>query len=478
MQISRLQINGLKQEYKVIVAAKDIEKKVEERLQAIGKTVRLPGFRAGKTPFSILKQRYGGQALEEALNHTVTSSIGKIIKDNSLRQASQPNVSIVTFDEGKDLELKVDVEVLPEIQVQDFSKIALEKLQVQITDAEVDKKLAELVSNHKKYQALTKERVTKNGDMLQLDVVVDVDGKSFAGFGKQMHVTLGSEEKLLFGNIEAALEGVKLGDKIDVKDQFPEEFADKTLAGKPVHFHFTVSKIEEPVQFKLDEEFAKEMGCESVDDLKNRLKESMEKEYGNLARLRLKRHLLDNLSQEYTFDLPEILVKGEFEGIWKRLQEELAQAKAQGTLDPEDDRPESELKKEYEGIAARRVRLGLLISEVSAANKITVSEEEIRQAIFAEAMRYPRQMKEVFEFYRKNQQAVDQIAAPILEDKVVDFILAGATLTEKKVSTEQLIELIRGVVPGFEEEDSKKPVEKKPKAATKSKTTKAKGATE
>lgn len=478
MQISQLQVNGLKQEYKVIVPAKDIEKKVEERLQAIGKNVRMPGFRPGKTPFSILKQRYGGQALEEALNHAVNSSVGKIIKDNSLRQASQPSVSIVTFDEGKDLELKVDVEVLPEIQVQDFSKISLEKLQVEITEAQIDKKLEELVSSHKKYQELKKERAAKKGDLLQLDVVTEVDGKPFTGFGKQMHVALGAEEKLLFGNIESALEGAKLNSKVDVDDRFPEDFGDKNLAGKPVKFHFTITKIEEPIKFKLDEAFAKEMGCESVDDLKKRVKESMEKEYSNLARLRLKRHLLDKLAENYNFGLPETLVKNEFEGIWKRLQEELAQAKEQGTLDPEDDRPEEELRKEYQGIAERRVRLGLLISEVSRLNKINVTEEEIRQAIFAEAMRYPRQMKEVFEFYRKNQQAVDHLAAPILEDKVVDFILAGASLKEKNVSTDELIELIRGVVPGFEEEDSKTK-EKKPKAAkSKSKTAKAKGTEE
>lgn len=478
MQISQLQVNGLKQEYKVIVPAKDIEKKVEERLQAIGKNVRMPGFRPGKTPFSILKQRYGGQALEEALNQAVNSGVKTIIKDYSLRQASNPNVSIVTFDEGKDLELKVDVEVLPEVKIKDFSKISLEKLQVEISEAEINKKMDDLVSGHKKYQELKKERAAKKGDMLHLDVVAEVDGKPFSGFGKQMHVTLGAEEKLLFGNIESALEGAKLNSKVDVDDRFPEDFGDKKLARQPVKFHFTITKIEEPVQFKLDEAFAKEMGCESVDDLKKRVKESMDKEYGNLARLRLKRHLLDKLAEEYNFDLPETLVKNEFEGIWKRLQEELAQAKEQGTLEPEDDRPEEELRMEYQGIAERRVRLGLLISEVSRLNKISVSEEEIRQAIFAEAMRYPRQMKEVFEFYRKNQQAVDHLAAPILEDKVVDFILAGASLKEKNVSTEELIELIRGVVPGFEEDDTK-PTEKKPKAAkAKSKTAKAKGAQE
>ncbi|WP_032112680.1 trigger factor [Candidatus Paracaedibacter symbiosus] len=476
MQISQLQVNGLKQEYKVIVPAKDIEKKVEERLQAIGKNVRLPGFRPGKTPFNILKQRYGGQALEEALNHTVNSSVGQIIKDNSLRQATQPNVSIVTFDEGKDLELKVDVEVLPEIQVKDFSKISLEKLKVEITDAEITKKIDELLAGHKKYQELTKERAAKKGDMLHLDVSVEVAGKPFAGFGKQMQVVLGAEEKLLFGNIESALEGAKLHGKVDVDDQFPDDFGDKKLAGQPVKFHFTITKIEEPIKFKLDEAFVKEMGCETVDDLKNRIKESLDKEYSNLARLRLKRHLLDNLSDVYKFDLPETLVKNEFEGIWKRLQDELAHAKEQGTLEPEDDRPEEELRQEYQGIAERRVRLGLVISEVSRLNKINVSEEEIRQAIFQEAMRYPRQMKEVFEFYRKNPQAVDHLAAPILEDKVVDFILAGASLKEKKVSTDQLIELIRGVVPGFEEETSDKPKAKKPKAAAKSKTAKAKGA--
>lgn len=474
MQISQLQVNGLKQEYKVVVPAKDMEKKVEERLQAIGKNIRMPGFRPGKTPFFILKQRYGSQALEESLNQVVNSSLTTLAKEYSLRQTSHPTISVITFEEGKDLELKVDVEVLPEIVVKDFNKISLEKLQVEISDTDINKRIDSLLSHHKKYQDLKEERVSKKGDLVHVDVVSFLKGKPFSDFGKQMRISLGAEEKLLFTRIEPALEGVKLKSKVDVEDSFPEDFSDKKLAGQPIKFHLTVTKIEERVHFKLDELFAKEMGCKSIDDLKKLVKESLQKEYNNLARLRLKRHLLDNLAGDYNFDLPETLVKKEFEDIWNRLKEELLKAKEQGTLEEEDERSEEELRLEYQSIAERRVCLGLLISEISRLNKISVSEDEIRQAIFAEAMRYPQQTKEVFDYYRKHQQAVERLSAPILEDKVVDFILTKVSLTEKNVNTEELIELIRGVVPGFEK-DEIKPKKKKPKVArTKSTTAKTK----
>lgn len=476
MQISKLQVIGLKQEYKVVVPAQDIQKKIDQILQTFGQGTKLPGFRPGKVPVAVLKNRYGPQAMKEALDQTISSGVRQIVQDNSLRQATQPSINIVSFEENKDLELTVAIEVLPDINISDFSKISLEKLVVEIPETEVSKKIDELVESHKKYKDLEEPRASKKGDLLHLDVNAKVDDKPFSGFGSHMHITLGAEEPILFGNIEKALDGSKAGDKVDVEDNFPKDFGDKKLAGKKVQFHFTVTKIEEPIKFKLDETFAKEMGCESVDDLKKRLRESIEKEYSNLARLRLKRHLLDNLSENYKFELPETLVKNEFDGIWKRLQEEMAQARTQGTLDPEDDRPENELRSEYEEIAERRVRLGLLISEVSRINKINVSDEELRQAVYAEAMRYPRQMKEVMEFYRKNSQALDHLAAPILEDKVVDFILAGASLKEKKVKTDELIEAIRGVVPGFEEEsDSKKAESSKKTTASKSRTAKAKG---
>ena len=474
MKISRTSATGLKQEYSVVVPSSDMETKIQERLVVLGKKVKMPGFRPGMIPTTILKQRYGADAMQEALENVVTSAVKQISKDNEIRQASQPKISVDKFDEGTDVEFKVEFEVLPAVDLKGFDKIKLEKLIVDLPEAEIKKKIDEIVTRHKKFQPLAKERAAKEGDLVHLDVAkATVDGKPFKGFEKHMHVVVGSEEHLLSGALEAGLKGAKSSETVELTEKFAADFSDKAIAGKDLKLSLKVTKIEEPAKAELNDDLAKEFGCEGVDDFKKRIRESMEGEYTNLSRMRLKRHLLDALNTEYSFDLPESMVENEFNSIWTRLQEELAQAKANGTLEDDDNRPESELKKEYREISERRVRLGLVISEVAREKKIKVEEQEIRQAIFQEAMRYPKQVKQVFEFFQKNPAAVDQIAAPILEDKVVDFILNEVKLSEKKVSPEGLIEAIRGVVPGYEldETDGKDSAKK----ASKGKSSKSKG---
>lgn len=461
MQISQTINEGLKREYKVTVAAKDFDAHVTERLQILGQKAKLPGFRPGKAPQHILMQRFGDQATEEALEKVINTGVQKLLKDHSLRQANRPKVDVVTYGNGQDLEYKVGVEILPEIEVKDFTGIKLEKLVVTLEDKEVEEKLKSLADERKKFKDLEKARAAKSGDLVHLDLDVIVDGKSRRDFGKNIQVELGSKDKLIFETLESKLEGAKTGDALTLEDKVIDDINDATLAGKTVTLKVSVTNIQERQKFKLDEELAKDLGLETIDQVREQVQKSMQGEYDNLSRLRLKRHLLDALAEQYGFELPPSMVENEFNAIWQRLQDEIKAAKDAGQNPDVDDKDEEALKTEYRQISERRVRLGLLISEVARINKIHTTEEEIRRAIFAEAMRYPRHMQQVIEFYRKNQAAVEQLAAPILEDKVVDFILTGVSLKERAVDVPQLMELIKGVVPGYEEDDA---AEKKPKA--------------
>ncbi len=473
MQISQTLNEGLKREYKITVAAKDFDAHVIERLQVLGQKVKLPGFRPGKAPQHVLMQRFGEQATQEALEKVINSGVQKLIKDHSLRQANRPKVDVVSFAQGQDLEYKVDIEILPEIEVKDFKDINLEKLIVNLENEEIEQKLKELVEDRKKFKDLDKARAAKKGDLVHLELDVIIDGKSRRDFGKNIQVELGSKDKLIFENLEAKLEGVNVGDELNVEDKVISDINDDSLAGKNVTLKVSVKNIQERQKFKLDDEFAKDLGLETVDQVREQVQKSLQGEYDNLARLRLKRHLLDALSERYTFDLPQSMVDNEFNAIWQRLQEELKAAKETGQSSDVDDKDEAELKAEYRAISERRVRLGLLISEIARLNKIQTTEEEVRRAIFAEAMRYPRHMQQVIEFYRKNPAAVEQLAAPILEDKVVDFILGSVLLKERAVKVSELMELIKGVVPGYEEDEA---TAEKPKAkAAKEKTSKSKG---
>jgi trigger factor len=474
MQISQTLSEGLKREFTITLAAKDFDQSVIERLTILGQKAKLPGFRPGKAPQHVLKQRFGAQATEEALEKVINSGVQKLLKEHNLRQATRPKIDVVSFGDGKDVEYKVALEILPEIEVKTFSDIKLEKLIVTLADKEVEEKLEELAKDRKKFKDLEKARAAKKGDLLHLDLEVVIDGKVRKDFSKHIHVELGTSERLIFEQLESKLEGVKVGEKLELEDTIISEIDDPALAGKKATLKITITNIQELQKFKVDEELAKEMGVETLDELRQQVQKSLQTEYDNLSRLRLKRHLLDALAEKYEFELPATMVENEFNAIWKRLQDELKAAEESGQPNDADGKSETELQTEYRQISERRVRLGLLISEIARLNKIQTTEEEIRRAIFSEAMRYPRHMQQVIDFYRKNPAAVEQLAAPILEDKVVDFILAGVSLKERTVEVPQLLKEIKGVVPGFEDEEEASESNAKTKTS-KEKTSKAKG---
>lgn len=478
MQISQTNKDGLKHSFKVIVTADNFSHHVAEKLQAIGKKVKLPGFRPGKVPANILKQRYIGDATEEALNKVVNTAVRQIIKDNSLRQLHQPEVDIVSFEENKDLEFSVTIETLPNIVVQDFKHIALEKLVVALNDRDVADVLSKDAAEHKSFVALKKERSAKKGDEVSISCVATMGGAAFKHLPETFNVELSDEAFILFPELKKGLEGKKVGDVVQIAETFSAQ-ANPEFVGKTVDITATVTEIKERAVFKADLDFAKELGFETFDALQEAARKKTQNYYDGIARLYLKRHLLDTLAKEYTFDLPASMVDAEFEDIWTRLQAEIKDAREAGTLDPEDDKPEDELRAEYKGIAERRVRLGLLISEIGQVNKMQLTEEEKRRAVFQEAMRYPQQMLEVVEYFRKNPGALDRIVAPIMEDKVVDFILDAAQLTETTVDIVELKKKVSGIIPGFFEDEDIVESQKTPAAAKeKPKAKKAKGQSE
>jgi trigger factor len=468
MQVTETQTDGLKHEYKVVIAAGDIAEKMKHRLQEIGKKVRVPGFRPGKVPVSILKQRFGSSVMGEVLERAVSDSSNQAINERGLRPALQPKIEIVSFDEGKDLEYTMALEILPEITTMDFAKIQLESLAIEVPDPEVQAVLERLAGSHKKTQALSKKRKARSGDVLVIDFRGSVDGEELPGMSAEgHHLELGSNR--FEAGFEEQLVGVDVGEEPQVAVTFPEAYVNDKLAGKEAIFQVKVQEILETVPMEINDDLAVALGEENLESLKGKVRQQIEQDYGQVARARLKRALLDQLAEGHDFPVPSGMLDAEFEVIWKQLKED----HEQGRIDPEDeDKDEEVLKAEYRAIAERRVRLGLLLSEVGHQNDIDVTQDEVNRALMQEAQRHQGHEREVFDFYQKSPEAMANLRAPIFEDKVIDFITALAKVTERKITPQEL-----------QDEDSAAGPAAKPKkktagksAAKKTKATKGKAA--
>ncbi len=436
MQITETSATGLRREFKVVIPAKDIESRVHDRLSEIGKSVKIPGFRPGKVPLPFLKQRYGQSVMGEVLDGAVNDSSRKAIEDNKLRPALQPKVEVTKFEDGSDLEFNMAVELLPEFEPADMAGVEITKPVVAIDDAAVDEAIKRIADSRKSSEPVAKKRAAKKGDIAVIDFDGSVDGEKRPGMkGEGYELELGSGS--FIPGFEDQLVGVKPGEHKTVEVTFPEGYHAAELAGKAAVFEVDVKELRVPKAPEIDDEFAKSIGFEGgLDALKGAIRERMQADYGNLSRLRAKRQLLDRLAELHDFAVPQGMVDIEFDQIWQRLQEELKQ----GGGEPEDkEKDEETLKAEYRAIAERRVRLGLLLSEVGRRNNVTVTREELSRAVIAEAQRYPGQEQQVFEFFKNNPQAVESLRAPIFEDKVVDFILGQVKVTEAPVSVEELM---------------------------------------
>ena len=433
MNITETKSEGLKKEYKVVVSAADFAEKIDSKIKQISKTVKLPGFRAGKAPFEMLKKKYHDSVIGEVMDEVVRNGATEVVKTNNLRPAMQPEVKITSFADGKDLEFEVSLENLPEIKLRDFSKVKLDKYMAEVPTEEVEKALKYMSEAHKE-TVLAEGKKAAKGDVVMIDFVGSVDGVEFqGGKGNNYPLELGSGS--FIPGFEDQLIGTEAGAKVDVNVKFPENYHAKDLAGKDAVFVVDVKEVREPKVVEINDEFAKTLGAQSLEILKEDIKNRIKADYENASRMKIKRQLLDVLDAEYKFESPKTLVDAEYKSIVSQYE----QAKKYNQLDAsEKEKSEDELLKEYKDIALRRVKLGLLLSEVGQDAKISIKPEDINAAIMNEAKKYPGQEKAVLDYYLKNKSAVEALKAPIFEEKIVDYIISKAQVDEKIVSVEEL----------------------------------------
>jgi len=455
MQVTETSAEGLKRAFSIIVPANEIESRIDSRLAEIGQTANLPGFRPGKIPAGILKQRFGDSVMGEVLEEAVNSGTNQAMTENQLRPAMQPKIEVVKFEKGEDLEYTVDVEVMPEIVPTDFSKIEIEKLKAEPEESEVFDAIQRLADAQKTFTAQD-GRTSEEGDAVLIDFVGSVDGEEFEG-GKAEDYTIEIGSNTFIPGFEPQLVGLKSGDHKKVEVSFPEEYGSAELAGKSAVFEVDVKEVRLAEAAKIDDALAEKVGLENLDALKSAISDQLGSDYDGFSRNLMKRALLDRLAETHDFDVPPGMVDMEFEQIWSQVELQRTQAAKDGVEDEDADKPEDELKEEYREIAARRIRLGLLLSDIGQTNNIEVQQDEVNRAMAEQARQYPGQERQIVEYYQSNQDAMSQLRAPIFEDKVVDFILEMAKITERVVSVEELTKAPEEA----EAKPAKKPAKKK-----------------
>jgi trigger factor len=445
MQITDTTAEGLKHEMTVLVPAADIEQRVTDRLSEIGRTIRLPGFRPGKVPLTVLRKRYGPSVMGEVLEQTVSTSSTEALRERNLRPALQPKIEILSFNEGKDLQYKLAVEVLPQIELANLGEMQLDRLKPEVPETEIDSALERIAKQQRKAEPV--ERAAEKGDIVEMDFVGSVDGVEFpGGSAKDYSLELGSGS--FIPGFEDQLSGIKAGEERLVKVDFPADYGAAELAGKAAEFKVTAKTIKALADQPIDESLATAVGLDNLEALRLTIRERIERDYQGIARQKLKRQLLDRLAERHHFTVPAGMVDIELNSIWQQYQAQVERAKQSGTETPdastgetpaEPPKDEAAVKAEYHDIAERRVRLGLVLAEIGSKNNINVTQDEVNRAITEEARRFPGQERHVVEYYRNNPGAIDNLRAPLYEDKVVDFILELAQVTDKPIALKELL---------------------------------------
>ncbi|MCI5050635.1 MAG: trigger factor [Rickettsiales bacterium] len=452
--------NGLCHEYNVVVEASEVSSQLESELQSIGQRAKIPGFRPGKIPMNVLKQRYGKDSMEKVLWDTVNKHTKAVIEEKNLRPAMQPDIDIKDYDEGKDLIFDLTVHALPEVPELDYDSYTVTDFVFEVPESEILQGIERLADQQKHTHAHPADHKAEQGDVVKIDFEGKRDGVPFdGGKGEGFQLELGSNQ--FIPGFEDQLIGAKAGDEVQVTVTFPEQYHSPDLAGAEATFDCKVHEVMYYHTPDVNDELAKNFGFDNLDALKDAVREQISMDYKTAAHNKAKKELFDMLDERLDFEVPAKMVELEFESIWGQLQE--AKAKGDPSLEGKSD---DELKTEYQRIAERRVRLGVLLSEIARKNNIQVSRDELSQAVMAQARMFPGQEQKVFEFYQQNPNHVEELKGPILEDKGVEFILTKVKRTEKKVSIEEL----------FDEEGAESAeVEDKPKkkASTKKKGDKA-----
>ena len=448
MQVTETLSDGLRRGFTIVLPAADIETRRSERLNSLSKTLRLPGFRPGKVPMPLIRQRYGSAVSAEVLEESVSEATRQVLTDRGLRPALQPKVEIVTEDPtnvatARDIEFTLGLELLPDITLPDFGTLALTRLKAEVPDESIEEAMTSLARARRTLADLTEEELAaradkpgaQEGDVLTVDYLRKVDGVAFeGGTATDADIDIGGGG-FIPGFVEQ-IAGMSPGEQRVINVTFPAEYGNAELAGKEATFDITSKQLRRGVPAVLDDAFALTIGYDTLDEVREDIRGRRQRELDSVSRMRAKRELLDALSNLVSFPVPPGMLEREFEQIWQRLD---ADRKA-GQLDDDDkDKDDDTLKAEYGAIAERRVRLGLLLAEIGRINNLTVTEQELARAIRQEAARYPGQEESMMELFRKYPALTDNLRAPIFEDKVVDYILELAQVTDSVVSIEELL---------------------------------------
>jgi trigger factor len=442
MQITETLAEGLKHEFQISVPASDLDAKAGARLVDLKDKVRLNGFRPGKVPVSHLKKMYGRSVMAETVEQTIRDTNSQIFLERGFRLATEPKVTMPTDEKvvedvlaGKsDLTYTVSIEVVPPIQLADFKSFTVDKPVADVTDSDIDEAIKRIVDQNRTYAAKSEGAKAETSDRVTISFKGTINGTPFdGGTGENIQVTIGSNS--FIPGFEEQLIGMAVGETRVLKVSFPKNYASETLAGQPAEFETTATLVEAPQETVVDDEFAKTLGFDSLDKLKEAARDRLTAEYAGATRQRVKRLLLDRLDETHRFEAPPSLVDEEFKLMWNSIKAEM---ESSGKTFADEDTTEEAAQGEYRTIADRRVRLGLVLSEIGEKNKITVTDDEVSRAVIERARSMPGREKEVWDYYRNNANALAQLRAPIYEDKVVDFILELASVTEKKVSREEL----------------------------------------
>ena len=442
MQVTETLSEGLKREFKVVVPAAELDAKVTVRLDELKDRVRINGFRPGKVPVAHLRRVYGRSAMAEVIEATVRDTNNQIVSERGYKLAADPKVTLPTEQDAveklisgqSDLDYTMAVEIVPPIELTDFKTIKLTKLTSEVTDAEVDEALARITEQNKPYSAKPEGEKAAKDDRVVISFAGTIDGTPFEGGSADDSVVLIGSNTFIPG-FEDQLIGIGVGETRTLKVTFPQHYGKETLAGKDAEFVVTAKSIETPGTVTIDDEFAKSLGLESLAKLREAVKDRIAREHVGTSRQKLKRALLDELDARHKFEPPPSLVEEEFDRVWKSVLSEMETEKKSFA---DENTTEEKAKAEYRAIAERRVRLGLVLAEIGEKNKITVTDEELNRAVMEHVRQFPGQEQRVWDFYRQNPQATAGLRAPIYEEKVVDFLLELANVTEKKVAREEL----------------------------------------
>ena len=440
MQVTETLNEGLKRGYEIVVTADELDQKVHEKLVEAQPEVEMKGFRKGKVPLALLKKQFGERLLGEAMQESVDQAMSDHFEQTGDRPAAQPDVKMKNEDwkAGDDVHVELNYEALPDVPEVDFSAISLERMAVKADEAAVDEALQNLAENAQDFEDREEGAAAEDGDQVVIDFTGKLDGEAFEGGAAEDYpLTLGAGA--FIPGFEEQLVGVKAGDETEVKVTFPEDYGAEHLAGKEVTFDVTVKAVKAPKAAEIDDELAKKFGAEDLESLKGQIRERLEAEYNGAARQVVKRKLLDQLDEQVDFPLPPGLVDSEAKQIAHQLWHE-ENPDVQG-----HDHPEIEPTDEHRKLAERRVKLGLLLAELGQRAEVEVTDSEMTQAVMQQARQYPGQERQFFEFVQQNPQMQQQLRAPIFEDKVVDYILERAEVTEKEVSKDELQEAVEAL---------------------------------